>query len=164
MSACIKFNAESQSRRGVLVRWLAPLLFLARVAPLSAMDAGTTGMARVRVEAAGLRSTNGLVRVALFDAAEGFPENIVKARFSATLPITDACARVVFPRVPTGVWAVAVLHDENGNGLMDRGFHGLPREGFAVSGPERSEPPRFRWAAILIHTVETNLQARTRYY
>jgi len=119
------------------------------------------------VEAAGLRNTNGFVRVALFAAAEDFPEAIDKARFTATLPITAACARVVFPRVPAGVWAVAVLHDENGNGRMDRGFAGLPREGFAVSGPvapDRFGPPRFRGAATLIRTAETNLQVRMRYY
>ena len=153
-----------RSGGGALVRRLAPFLFLVRVVPLAAMDAGTTGLARVGVDAAGLRSTNGFVRVALFDAAEGFPEAIGKARFTATLPITAACARVVFPRVPAGTWAVAVLHDENGNGRMDRGFPGLPREGFAVSGPVRSGPPRFRGASILIRAAETNLQVRMRYY
>jgi uncharacterized protein (DUF2141 family) len=36
-------------------------------------------------------------------------------------------------RLPEGIYAIAVLHDENGNEEMDFNWFGYPQEGFAFS-------------------------------
>ena len=38
-------------------------------------------------------------------------------------------AQVTFKDLPQGSYAVSVLHDENGNGKMDKNFVGMPKEG-----------------------------------
>lgn len=85
----------------------------------------------VRVE--GARSARGLIRVALFRAAEGFPEDDTKA--VRTISVAAASAvEVTLQDVPEGTWALAVLHDENVDGRLDKNLVGIPREGICVSG------------------------------
>ncbi|HEY6563768.1 MAG TPA: DUF2141 domain-containing protein, partial [Pirellulaceae bacterium] len=45
-------------------------------------------------------------------------------------------------------YAAACFHDENGNGKIDRGVLGIPKEGAAVSnyGKGLKGPPRFKKA------------------
>ena len=38
-----------------------------------------------------------------------------------------------FFRAPKGLYAIAALHDEDGDGEMDKNFIGLPVEGYACS-------------------------------
>lgn len=50
---------------------------------------------------------------------------------------------ISFPEVPQGRWGVRVLHDLNGNGVMDRRLGLFPREPFGFSRIQRfpaSEP------------------------
>jgi uncharacterized protein (DUF2141 family) len=53
--------------------------------------------------------------------------------------------------VPKGEYAVAVFHDENGNGKMDKNLIGAPKEGYGFSNnpgrkmrPARFDEARFR--------------------
>ena len=39
----------------------------------------------------------------------------------------------VFDRVPAGTYAVAAMHDEDGDGEMDKNLIGLPTEGYCAS-------------------------------
>ena len=164
---CHGARRRPEAGPGLLIRRLVPMVVLWFPARLPAAPAETAGVSRVRIDIAGLRNTNGVVRVALFATADGFPDAGNETRFTATVPVTGACVTVFIPRVPEGVYAVAVLHDENRNGRMDRRFPGLPREGFAVSGPgERGmrTSPRFHESTILIRAASTNLPLRVRYY
>lgn len=62
--------------------------------------------------------------------------------------------------IAPGTWALAVMHDENGNGRLDR-FLAIPREGFGFSrnprlrmGPPRYEDVRFDFSgAAMRQTV-----------
>ena len=40
---------------------------------------------------------------------------------------------VVFRNLPAGDYAVSALHDEDGDGVMDTGFLGIPLEGYGFS-------------------------------
>ena len=44
--------------------------------------------------------------------------------------VTDREARVVFRGLAEGQYAVALFHDQNGNGEFDTGLFGPPVEGF----------------------------------
>ncbi len=48
--------------------------------------------------------------------------------------------------LPFGSYAIALFHDENGNGKMDRNFIGIPSEPYAFSKKEKSKwrIPRFK--------------------
>ena len=55
-----------------------------------------------------------------------------------------AAAHIRVTGVAPGVYALSVIHDENGNGRLDR-FLAIPREGFGFSRNPRIRmgPPRF---------------------
>jgi uncharacterized protein (DUF2141 family) len=50
-----------------------------------------------------------------------------------------------FAAVAPGAYAVAVVHDENGNGRLDRNLLGIPTEGVGASNNPVSHfgPPKF---------------------
>jgi uncharacterized protein (DUF2141 family) len=66
----------------------------------------------------------------------------------------------VFPSVASGTYAVALFHDENGDGKLDKNLIGLPAEGVGVSnnkfrsfGPPRWEDAKFAFNADLVLDV-----------
>jgi uncharacterized protein (DUF2141 family) len=99
----------------------------------------------IRAHIEGLRSDRGQVICALFAAADDFPKRIDLAFARVTAQILSGHATCEFPRVPAGVYAVSVLHDENGNGKLDTNWLGIPREGVGASNNPKSRmgPPKF---------------------
>lgn len=66
--------------------------------------------------------------------------------------------------LPRGGYAIAVIHDENGNGKLDT-FAGIPREGFGFSRnpPVRFGPPRFAAARFTIDHDGVKQEIRMKY-
>lgn len=53
-------------------------------------------------------------------------------------------ATFIFKNLPTGEYAVRAFHDQNNNGILDKGVFGQPIEGWGVSNDARgfmSAPP-----------------------
>lgn len=107
----------------------AILLFAAAFAPAQL----TASRGEITVYAEGLRSEAGEVRVALFSSADGFPEEVAKARKVMRVKIKNYLARADLTDIPYGTYAVAVLHDENANGVLDRNVFKVPTEGYGAS-------------------------------
>ena len=118
--------------------------------------AGKPGTARkastVIADVRGLRSDRGKALVALFRSSKGFPDEARKAWRRAEVPIRKGAARAVFKNVPPGRYALAVLHDEDGDREMKTGLFGRPKEGYGVSRnpPARMGPPRYEDAVLPI--------------
>jgi uncharacterized protein (DUF2141 family) len=91
-----------------------------------------------------VRSRKGDLVFGVFRQAQGFPN--VRAR-SVYWDVKPADAdRVTFTtRLPPGRYAAGVLHDENGNGDMDKNVAGIPTEGYGVTNNPK---PRFRKATF----------------
>ena len=68
--------------------------------------------------------------------------------------------------IPPGRYAVQLFHDENGNGKVDRGLFGIPKEGvgFSNDAPIRLGPPKFADAAIAIVPGSQRIAIRMRYF
>ncbi len=115
------------------------LVALLTFPPLSGQEAGN-----LTITVTGLK-VMGDLRVSLFDKKEGFPGDYQKARAWKTVKVTAATVSVTFEKLPPGTYAVAMLHDENGNGKVDTNFLGIPKEGVGVSNNYRSSfgPPSF---------------------
>lgn len=79
----------------------------------------------------GLRSGNGMLRIALFDNARDFPNGQEILRRNVTAQA--GTVTVLLDTLPTGTYAIALHHDENANGKMDMGLLGLPQEGYGFS-------------------------------
>jgi len=69
-----------------------------------------------------------------------------------------------FGPVPEGRYAIALIHDENGNGRLDKRLM-IPREGFGFSldAPVMMGPPRFSSAAFAVGEAREHLTIRMRY-
>jgi uncharacterized protein (DUF2141 family) len=89
------------------------------------------GAASLRLEVSALRNTKGMLACRLFSDAAGFPDG--EGLRTVRVAITGSQGSCVFDDVTPGTWAVAVIHDENGNGRLDKNFLGIPSEGYGVS-------------------------------
>lgn len=119
------------------------------------------------VHVVGARNTKGRIGVVLFQGPEGFPSDPSKAIRQQTADIDPRSldARVVFRDLPYGTYAVSVLHDENGNGEMDKNFMGIPKEGYGASNNPRKRmgPPGFDEAAFSVTQPEQTTEIKLIY-
>ncbi|MGF7216519.1 uncharacterized protein (DUF2141 family) [Spirosoma lacussanchae] len=77
-----------------------------------------------------IRKKQGAVYIALFEPGKTFPEgNPMEGR---KLDVTGSSVKATFSVEP-GEYAVAVYHDENGNGKMDKRVFGIPKEPYGFS-------------------------------
>jgi uncharacterized protein (DUF2141 family) len=89
-----------------------------------------------------LRSDQGLLLLCVFSAessdSASFPD-CVKGRpvRQGKAVIKGGKAVVSYPGLKDGVYAVAAIHDENGNGELDTNFLGIPTEGIGISNNPR---------------------------
>ena len=96
-----------------------------------ATPAFSESLSTVLIEVSGFKNTRGTLNCRLFTKAADFPdgEGIVTLR----VPITGPNTSCSFLNVEPGNYAIAVVHDENGNGKLDKNFVGVPSEGYGVS-------------------------------
>ena len=106
-----------------------------RLEPSSYRDsASASSGGRIEAAVSGVSYAHGMVGCALFSSAAGFPLESDKpdVKIMRVAPAGGA-ALCVFDDVPAGVYAMAVVHDTNGNGWADANFLGIPTEGVGVS-------------------------------
>jgi uncharacterized protein (DUF2141 family) len=155
-------------------RSLAAALALAALAVpavLAAQEAAPTPDAPaagsdIVVSATGLRNDSGSLRCYLFASAEGFPTRPASAIARDVTPLTGGRAgRCAFRNVAPGIYAVAIHHDEDGDGRFDTGIFGIPTEGTAASRDARGSmgPPSFDAARITHGPAPTRLDVRMQY-
>jgi len=113
----------------------------------------------------GFNNQKGVCLACLYRNAEGFPTKLSKALNCINAKIVGSSATLSFTNVPTGTYALAIVHDENSNGDMDTNFMGIPREGYGASNNSLSRfgPPRFANAAFRVEKADTRLTIDMRY-
>lgn len=123
-------------------------------------------LAALQISVNQLRNRSGLLRLALFRTAEGYPEDNTKAYRTLSVSVCGEACLVQLPRVAAGTWALAVLHDENSNGKLDRNFIGIPVEGVGASNAAASRmgPPKFEDARFVMGTDDLRLDIRMVYW
>jgi uncharacterized protein (DUF2141 family) len=124
-------------------RWwpaLAALLIASTARSQGSPDAG-----EIRVVAQGLKNSTGKMFCIIFDDPKAYPSKAERAVMKGSSAITDKQASCTFAGVKPGRYAVAVFHDENGNGRLDTGFLGIPSEPTGASNDARGSmgPPKF---------------------
>lgn len=115
------------------------------------------------VSVSGVRSTDGQVKLMLFDHAEGFRKED-KARQDLVLPAVAGEMRSVFHDLPAGQYAILVFHDENGNGKLDLRFGMFPKEGYGLSNnPKVTGPPSFADSAFDLPAGGRSIEIKLNY-
>ncbi len=85
------------------------------------------------VEVNNLRNAGGVVVFALYNREDAFPDQHYKKYFKKnTEKIVNGSSSVIFENLPPGKYAVNILHDENNDGKIKKGFI-LPVEGIGFS-------------------------------
>lgn len=121
--------------------------------------------ASVEVSVTSLRSTRGKVIACLTPYARGFPKCAGANVQEITVAADSRELRFAFTGVAPGRYAIALLHDENGNGRMDKSMLLIPKEGYGFSrdAPVRMGPPKFDAAAFDVTTQDVRQTIRMRY-
>ncbi len=106
--------------------------------------AGASAPGAVDAGVVGLRSAKGQVLVCMTTRADHFPDCQDDPAARRLKVPASAASGLKFGGLPTGNYAIALIHDENGNNKLDT-FMGIPREGFGFSrNPAiRFGPPKF---------------------
>lgn len=130
----------------------------------SATAAADPAGAALDVTITGLRSQNGRILACLTANPRTFPgcEKDPKA-LHVNVPTPEG-GHLHFAGIRPGLYALAVIHDENGNGRMDMALF-LPREGVGVSRNPRPRmgPPTFDSAAFRIDGADESLSVTMKY-
>ena len=80
-----------------------------------------------------LRNSKGVVRFALYNKDGSIPDENYKKYFKRNIAkIVNNSSHTTFKDLPKGRYAVSILHDEDLNGKIDKGFV-LPKEGVGFS-------------------------------
>ncbi|RDE06156.1 DUF2141 domain-containing protein [Sphingomonas aracearum] len=110
-----------------------------------------------------MRSARGLLRVCLTSDPDNFPKCVDDAD-AVTRSVPAGHRALDFAGLPHGDYAVAVIHDENGNAKLDT-FAGVPKEGFGFSRNPRIlfGPPRFTAARFTLGSDADVQQVKMRY-
>ncbi len=123
-------------------KFLSATLILATAFAVSAQDERFGLLVRVHCAKSGT-----LYLLVVDEFNYGDPK---KAAASEILPVTGKAegpaAEITFPDLPTGTYGVRAFLDQNGNGNLDIGAFGIPREPWGMSWKEKRpsmRPPRF---------------------
>jgi uncharacterized protein (DUF2141 family) len=93
-------------------------------------------LAKLTIIVRGIEPATGSIEVSLFNSAETFMR---KAKLQRALAVDGKHELTIeFAALQEGEYAVVVVHDENGNGVLDTGFLGFGGEQFAFSNNARS--------------------------
>lgn len=140
----------------------ALLGFLLLWASWPLLDAQTKDTTTLTVRVTGARNAKGKIGVTLFQDAQGFPDDTSKAirQQSAEIDPKSMTTQVTFKDIPQGIFAVAVLHDENGNGQMDKNFVGIPKEGYGASNnpKKKRRAPTFDEAKFSLNSSQQSIE------
>ncbi len=126
--------------RNILVGAIAA--FVMTSAPPVHADAGAT----IVLEVSTFRTIKGFLGCQLYPKGEDFPDNWAAHRdLRKHVVVTGGTTSCSFSGLPPGTYAAAVIHDENGNGKMDKNFIGMPLEGYGISNNHTHALSRPTW-------------------
>ena len=85
------------------------------------------------IEVKNLRNAKGIVQFALYNKDGSIPDEDYENYYKILKgEIINGSSTITFKNIPSGKYAVNILHDENKNGKIDKGFI-LPIEGIGFS-------------------------------
>jgi uncharacterized protein (DUF2141 family) len=106
----------------------------------------------------------GKVQVLLFNNKDGFPSDPSKAIKKLSLALSNKTAKITLEEIESGTYAIAVFHDEDGDGKMDKNSLGYPlnKFGFSNNPSILFGAPSFEKAAFEVSSkpVEINIKLR----
>lgn len=100
-------------------------------------DVAPTNSVTITIE--NLKSTKGIVQIAVFNRSESFPKAGGEYKLSQ-FKLSTGKSSFTIKDLPDAEYAIAIHHDENSDGKMNTNMVGIPKEGYAFS---RNFKPKF---------------------
>jgi len=87
----------------------------------------------IKITVNNLRNSKGVVQFTLYNKEGTIPDEKYKKYYRQNIAtINNNTVSLTFNNLPKGKYAINILHDENENGKIDKGFL-LPKEGIGFS-------------------------------
>ncbi|MEM7726525.1 MAG: DUF2141 domain-containing protein [Cyanobacteria bacterium P01_A01_bin.45] len=118
------------------------------------------------VNIAGLKNQKGQMCFSLFDSSRGFPGDRKRALKATCVKLKDVSGSLTLNSLRSGSYAVAIFHDANGDGNLNRNGLGIPTEGFGFSRNPRivTGPPKFGDSAVIVVGSNTSIDIELNYF
>jgi uncharacterized protein (DUF2141 family) len=109
--------------------------FFAITIALFALTSATAFAAQLKITVEDMRDAVGRVAIAVYDSDAGFPDDDNRAvkRLFVTLEKSDQPISLTIKDLPAGQYAVALFHDADLSGKLEKNFFGIPRKGYGFS-------------------------------
>jgi len=153
-------NQKNHDYRPVL-RILSAVILAIAFPVLPSLSQSTS---TVLLEVSSFKNTRGNLNCRLFIKPSDFPDG--EGILSVRVPIAGPNTSCTFSNVEPGTYAVAVVHDENSDGKLDKNFVGVPSEGYGVSNNKTYalSAPKWDESIFTIAPSESKtLQVKLRY-
>ncbi len=145
----------------ITLAWLSPVDQPSANEPLMSTPVAA---ASLTIDVSGVKARKGKIQVALYNSAKDFPET--EPFRGEVLNITaDNELKVTFNDLPPGDYAVAVYHDKNSNGKLDKNLLGVPVEDYGFSNDDRGtrlSAPSFDNTKLRVENENITLQIEVR--
>lgn len=124
--------------------------------------AGSCNKSDLKLVIKGIDDIKGSMYIAVFDNKESFPD-FGKQLVEKVLPVDSKTLNYTFKDLPDSDYAVAIFHDKNNNGKLDKNAFGIPLEpyGFSQNARARFSAPPFNDAKIVLdgnQSIEITIQ------
>lgn len=107
------------------------------------------------VKITNIKTIEGTVHSAIYDSPEAFPKEEQELH-QEIITVKSDTVTCKFKNLSSKIYAIAIFHDANLNGKIDKNFMGIPKEGYGFS---RNYKPKFR--APKFDDASINLTADT---
>jgi len=142
--------------------FLGAMAVVGGAGPASAQEEDRTTLV---IHVDGLRTAEGQLLIHIYDTDKGFLRDGGDSAREVLHPVDGTALSLQIDGHPRGRYAIAVIHDEDGDGELGTNFLGIPREGVGLSNNPKSRfgPPRFADAAVDIDGERLVLDVTVRY-
>jgi uncharacterized protein (DUF2141 family) len=111
----------------------------------------------------GLKSSKGVLKIALVDSADNFADKGKNFRGYA-IKFKGTEVKWVIEEIPFGRYAIKVYHDADNDGTLDTNFFGKPTESYGFSNNPRVffRSPTFKETVFSFDTSRQEIEIRLR--
>ena len=115
-----------------------------------------------------INSSKGQICMNLFNGQTGFPDGGKGSALKAAkcTPIVKGAAKFTFTNLPFGNYAIAAVHDTNGDTRMNSNFIGIPTEGIGFSNNTVvvTAAPSFGDSQFFLSGPKTDVAIKMQYF
>ena len=121
---------------------------------------GQSNQTSLQVSISGASSDAGSIRILVFSKPSGFPDQVKQAVRSISLAPKSGKANFKLTDLPSGTYAIGVIHDQDNNGKLSTNAVGYPTEkfGFSKNPKVYFGPPSFEKAAFVLGKTAISLE------